>query len=710
MAAPEHGRQAVAKPKTVLQSRRSIQATPGLTSLAGPTGNMGTTLAHPNVASPSAILQLQRAAGNRAVNGIFAQTTNLRQTLATNQSPPQKPSRLKVSQPDDRWEQEAGQAAQRVVTAPEHARPLQPIGRMPANQQAVQRLIDPEGWKTKRTAHAQRAQYKLAEIDAALEAWHILPLTAGFEAFDGALKKLQTAISAWKVPTELEAPKQTTGRKKLVSSTDSDDDVEETTGGAPDIAKAVKWLGRTVDETLGDLGNILESEKKIKAWQEQPEKPAQPVENLRHHRVLKDQLSTWDRGWEELNKGKPVDPYTRLREQIAQVEKENETLYLKTLDTQERLQRQLMTWIAEGLEQKGDPLLKNTCELIKQGQIKALAVLPTHDSAERVAKAKHKLNKTAYFPNGMVHNQGYVWQDLGNNSNITFQPTSWGGGSTSNTAYIMPKVMEDKAWTWRVLKHEGQHLVDKHKANKEPWNTYKTEYRAYFYMGEKEIDEQPHEGKVEPSMTLAGWESYDLTPRQLVILKRYQKEYPKRYAKVMTDPGVRSKVAGYQNPDTHGFNKFNSARIETFYQALNEVDYLAEIKHHGETMIKEVSKGWMSPSCVNWMKHYRVAYEQTRDPAQAYAEADRLLAQDKLPALTDGDHNLTLRHSKEQYDAGVLESKTRLRERMKMLTGAVSKLLPEEKAFILQSGSYRKRIQAKLPPPEQAHLKEILNA
>ncbi|MFC5049170.1 hypothetical protein ACFPK9_00860 [Rubritalea spongiae] len=104
---------------------------------------------------------------------------------------------------------------------------------------------------------------------------------------------------------------------------------------------------------------------------------------------------------------------------------------------------------------------------------------------------------------------------------------------------------------------------------------YKTEYRAYSYQegaggGTYSALSNSHQNQV--------FEGKHFSPRQLAIFKHIYAEYPHTESNWDRNPmladGVtsfRDAVAHYWNPDTEGFNKLNSLRIDDVYNALDGI-------------------------------------------------------------------------------------------------------------------------------------------
>jgi hypothetical protein len=103
---------------------------------------------------------------------------------------------------------------------------------------------------------------------------------------------------------------------------------------------------------------------------------------------------------------------------------------------------------------------------------------------------------------------------------------------------------------------------------------YKTEYRAHSYQGGRALDRLPHLD-APPIRSLA----LDWTERQWAIFDRIRTRYPEVGDAWGHDPTAttaaqqqfRMAVNAYENPDTEGFNKYDSTRIDDLYWALEDV-------------------------------------------------------------------------------------------------------------------------------------------
>lgn len=103
---------------------------------------------------------------------------------------------------------------------------------------------------------------------------------------------------------------------------------------------------------------------------------------------------------------------------------------------------------------------------------------------------------------------------------------------------------------------------------------YKTEYRAHFYEGSPKYDTEPHNTKKKITREGMKW-----TRRQWKIFSDIRTSYgyvetawgPTNAAPTALQLTYRNAVLAYVNPDTEGFNKYDSVRIDDLYNALHAV-------------------------------------------------------------------------------------------------------------------------------------------
>jgi hypothetical protein len=117
-------------------------------------------------------------------------------------------------------------------------------------------------------------------------------------------------------------------------------------------------------------------------------------------------------------------------------------------------------------------------------------------------------------------------------------------------------------------------LRDEKVASETALRRYKTEYRAHFYQGDPTFDNVAHN----PNRRVLH-EGYRWTRRQWAIFQKIRDNYPyveRAWGDAATPPtalqtAYRNAVVAYWNPDTEGFNKYDSTRVDDLYTAMDLV-------------------------------------------------------------------------------------------------------------------------------------------
>ncbi len=105
---------------------------------------------------------------------------------------------------------------------------------------------------------------------------------------------------------------------------------------------------------------------------------------------------------------------------------------------------------------------------------------------------------------------------------------------------------------------------------------YKTEYRAHFYEGRAKFENKTHDPTQQVTKLAMQW-----TERQWAIFSNIFNNYPyvkeawgdhtNAVAPTVIQTAFRAAVNAYWNPDTEGFNKYDSPRVDDLYLALDAV-------------------------------------------------------------------------------------------------------------------------------------------
>lgn len=223
----------------------------------------------------------------------------------------------------------------------------------------------------------------------------------------------------------------------------------------------------------------------------------------------------------------------------------------------------------------------------------------------------------------------YNHRDLTDNANVNLDEDGKVTDGWNGEGYLAimnaRNVPQDKVWN--TLRHEVQHDADKNRekeaaaptAREEDLEGYKTEFRAYSYEGRSAKMQAGPGGRLRAVVDqgFAGLDNnktvnkygYDWTERQLAIFEhvwdgydhtkrawdwsawsetkgRFLKPVPAQpstkdapdRADTKATPGraakiaaMQQKIVAYKNPDTEGFNKWDSVRVEHLYKVVQAV-------------------------------------------------------------------------------------------------------------------------------------------
>lgn len=270
-------------------------------------------------------------------------------------------------------------------------------------------------------------------------------------------------------------------------------------------------------------------------------------------------------------------------------------------------------------QHESDRRLKNSAAWIMSGRTRLYAVTPTGDSDARVEEAgMDPENAQAWFPEGVVGAPGHVLDplstynkdDLGDNTGIYLDGNgkNTGGWNDIGLIAVAKGSKRSESDLFGVLRHEVQHDADKrhgrdalegvHEAGeqfematteaaataakhafKAEYNLsrYKTEYRAYSYMGVGDAFKFDTYDNTRQSIVYKG---YKFSERQFKIFGQIYGEYAHTRESWDGDDSLsdgskfRKAVSEYWDPDTEGMNKYNSPRVDDFVNALDALDDL----------------------------------------------------------------------------------------------------------------------------------------
>jgi len=282
-------------------------------------------------------------------------------------------------------------------------------------------------------------------------------------------------------------------------------------------------------------------------------------------------------------------------------------------------------------ERSEDRRLKNTANwILNGGTTKFYAVTPTGDSTARLDANNRNINgDMAFFPKGRAGSAGdilsgsalYNPNDYMDQTNVMLKPggKSVNGWNEPGAVAIKDGATKSPADIWSLMRHEVQHDLDMNKgrdtlAAAQPHATsfdanlgnltvvngqvqgvtggplaeayyagfdsekslqrYKTEYRAYSY---EKVNPDSEYNKLNNAIKDIGHDDELFTARQLAIFKHIYANYAYTKTGWDTNPVLsdgrtfRRSIADYFNPDTEGFNKYNSKVVHEFYITLDAV-------------------------------------------------------------------------------------------------------------------------------------------
>ncbi len=255
--------------------------------------------------------------------------------------------------------------------------------------------------------------------------------------------------------------------------------------------------------------------------------------------------------------------------------------------------------------------LRNSVEWIRRRKTRLYVLTETADVPYRAKILLRRQGKkltaqdATYFPNpasghGAIGDgpaQAHAYDTANALSNTTVLNKRINGWNSPGYIAVTENGTADQDTFNQTLRHEVQHDADKHRGDELSENLraaelatrqglqgaqaehdfqhalrmYKTEYRAHSYQGGAPDFGAPGQPVVQARGR--GWD-----PRQLAIFEHIRGDYPVIAAAVGGDhPTAQQKrfiseAFVYRNPDTEGFNKYSSARIDDLYLELHEVE------------------------------------------------------------------------------------------------------------------------------------------
>ena len=186
--------------------------------------------------------------------------------------------------------------------------------------------------------------------------------------------------------------------------------------------------------------------------------------------------------------------------------------------------------------------------------------------------AKHEAN---IFPNTdeNYNDNVMIWNDI----TLAMPDTSAATGDNKISFYDPVKKGANKQSIKNTLVHEVQHVADKHENDEihdsvdnvdDAWNSYKTEFRAYWVSGQYDKF-SPTDTHKNTLFNERQWEIFWHLFTSYGYVKKYEKMVVTKSQNNADNGKTMIKlIRAYKKPD--GFNLANSVRIENFYRAIED--------------------------------------------------------------------------------------------------------------------------------------------
>ena len=254
--------------------------------------------------------------------------------------------------------------------------------------------------------------------------------------------------------------------------------------------------------------------------------------------------------------------------------------------TRHKKNTQLVQQALTEMSNSPDIVEQNTAEWILSQTSKFFVATATHDSVERLSRVNIGSDYITYFgakhdANVFPNTDANYSDDVLNWDDITISSPGTLASTANNTIsfYDPIKKGSDKQSIKNTLVHEVQHVADKHEDDEihdtpdnvdDAWNSYKTEFRAYWVSGEYEKF-SPDKEFGSTGFNERQWEIYMHLVMNYGYVKKFKPQVVTK-SKNATDNGktLIQLITAYSKPD--GFNLDNSVRIENFYRAIEKCD------------------------------------------------------------------------------------------------------------------------------------------
>lgn len=322
-------------------------------------------------------------------------------------------------------------------------------------------------------------------------------------------------------------------------------------------------------------------------------------------------------------------------------------------------------WLNEGSRSQ-DVRLRNSVDWVRRGKAKLYVLTET---ADREYRARFLLGRkptdkeATYFPNpdsgsgalgeGTAFTHMYNPADATDQKNVLLNRQISGWNRNGYIAVTNTVTGDDvlKQHFFQTLRHEVQHDADKHRGPElsravdtaqpgpkqkfqKALREYKTEYRAHSYQGG-------------PALTVpagADRRGRRWAPGQFEVFEHIRADYPTIETAVGGSEPTQeqsrfiTKARAYQNPDTEGFNKYNSARIDDLYLALSNVTpHTADVTDNAVVEVLRAARALH----ISDVAYIRAGSEGVEAPEEAFMLRDMIW--DRLDGAARGAFIATVR-------------------------------------------------------------------
>ena len=303
-----------------------------------------------------------------------------------------------------------------------------------------------------------------------------------------------------------------------------------------------------------------------------------------------------------------AEPAGDAVQMLTLVEKQQKKALANTKHTQDR--NKLKQIIVNGLakDRNAERRLVNACEWAKSGKVKMYAVTMTGDNDERAtANGEDPVKTACWFPKatssaaaGDIYSAAVTYNhlDFTDNTNVEIDNDDGkitDGWNMAGLIAVANASTASEAYVFETLRHEVQHDADQSRdkttdapnAMAKNLEGYKTEYRAYSYekgafdavSAVTNVNKYGFQWKARQlaifeevfggyTHTSGGWgKKVDGKP----VTKTVPSGVGAALAASTAQANFQAAVVAYVNPDSEGFNKWNSVRVDAAYKKIKLV-------------------------------------------------------------------------------------------------------------------------------------------